>query len=131
MEIELAAVGRSLATTTAAADLVSLAEAVEPLAKLLSRAPAKTVFLRVRPSPSAPHSGGKKVLDCVLYSLGLSKHDIRHSLSSLKQKGNMSSASFLWAYDALLREGGAKRGEYGVFITMGPGAGVECALWRF
>ena len=28
-------------------------------------------------------------------------------------------------------EGGAKRGEYGVFITMGPGAGVECALWRF
>ena len=54
-----------------------------------------------------------------------------HSLSSLKQKGNMSSASFLWAYDALLREGGAKRGEYGVFITMGPGAGVECALWRF
>ena len=30
-----------------------------------------------------------------------------------------------------LREGGAKRGEYGVFITMGPGAGVECALWRF
>ena len=26
---------------------------------------------------------------------------------------------------------GAKRGEYGVFITMGPGAGVECALWRF
>ena len=77
------------------------------------------------------HSGGKKVLDCALYSLGLSKHDIRHSLSSLKQKGNMSSASFLWAYDALLREGGAKRGEYGVFITMGPGAGVECALWRF
>ena len=40
MEIELAAVGRSLATTTAAIDLVSLAEAVEPLAKLLSRAPA-------------------------------------------------------------------------------------------
>ena len=77
------------------------------------------------------HSGGKKVLDCVQYSLGLSRHDIRHSLSSLKQKGNMSSASFLWAYDALLREGGARRGEYGVFITMGPGAGVECALWRF
>ena len=46
MEIELAAVGRSLATTTAATDLVSLAEAVEPLAKLLSRAPATTVFLR-------------------------------------------------------------------------------------
>ena len=43
------------------------------------------------------HSGGKKGLDCVLYSLGLSKHDIRHSLSSLKAKGNMSSGSFLWS----------------------------------
>ena len=70
------------------------------------------------------------VLGGLLVGPVLAQH-IRHSLSSLKQKGNMSSASFLWAYDALLREGGAKRGEYGVFITMGPGAGVECALWRF
>jgi predicted naringenin-chalcone synthase len=77
------------------------------------------------------HSGGKKVLDCVMYSLGLSKHAIRHSLNSLRAMGNMSSGSFLWAYESLLREKIAKRGEYGMFITMGPGAGVECALWRF
>ena len=76
------------------------------------------------------HSGGKKVLDCVQYSLGLSRHDIRHSLSSLEAMGNMSSCSFLWAYDALLREGRVKPAEYGLFITMGPGAGLECALWR-
>ena len=77
------------------------------------------------------HSGGKKVLDCVMYSLGLSKHAIRHSLNSLRAMGNMSSGSFLWAYDSLLRENIAKPGEFGMFITMGPGAGVECALWRF
>jgi len=77
------------------------------------------------------HSGGKKVLDCVMYSLGLSKHAIRHSLNSLRAMGNMSSGSFLWAYDSLLREKIAKPGEFGMFITMGPGAGVECALWRF
>ena len=77
------------------------------------------------------HSGGKKVLDCVMYSLGLSKHAIRHSLNSLRAMGNMSSGSFLWAYDSLLREQVAKPGEFGMFITMGPGAGVECALWRF
>ena len=77
------------------------------------------------------HSGGKKVLDSVMYSLGISKHAIRHSLNSLRQMGNMSSGSFLWAYDSLLREGVAKQGEFGMFITMGPGAGVECALWRF
>jgi len=76
------------------------------------------------------HSGGKKVLDCVMYSLGLSKHAIRHSLSSLKAMGNMSSGSFLWAYDSLLQEQEVKQGDYGVFITMGPGAGIECALWR-
>jgi len=77
------------------------------------------------------HSGGKKVLDCVMYSLGLSKHAIRHSLTSLKAMGNMSSGSFLWAYDALLAEETTlKPGDFGVFITMGPGAGIECALWR-
>jgi predicted naringenin-chalcone synthase len=77
------------------------------------------------------HSGGKKVLDSVMYSLGISKHAIRHSLNSLRAMGNMSSGSFLWAYDALLREQVAKSGDFGMFITMGPGAGVECALWRF
>jgi len=76
------------------------------------------------------HSGGKKVLDCVMYSLGLSKHAIRHSLSSLKSMGNMSSGSFLWAYDSLLKEECVSPGEFGMFITMGPGAGIECALWR-
>ena len=77
------------------------------------------------------HSGGKKVLDCVMYSLGLSKHAIRHSLHSLRAMGNMSSGSFLWAYEKLMQEGVGRAGEFGVFITMGPGAGVECALWRF
>ena len=77
------------------------------------------------------HSGGKKVIDCVMYSLGLSKHAIRHTLNSLRAMGNMSSGSFLWAFDALVREGTCRRGQFGVFITMGPGAGLECALWRF
>ena len=71
-----------------------------------------------------------QVLDCVMYSLGLSKHDIRYSLSTMQKMGNMSSGSFLWSYSGLASEGSFKQGEYGVFITMGPGAGVECALWR-
>ena len=61
-----------------------------------------------------------QVLDCVMYSLGLSKHAIRHSLNSLRAMGNMSSGSFLWAYESLLREKIAKPGEFGVFITLGP-----------
>jgi len=76
------------------------------------------------------HSGGKKVLDCVMYSLGVSRHALRHSLSSLRRMGNMSSGSFLWAYESLAAEGTWRAGDFGVFITMGPGAGLECALWR-
>ena len=77
------------------------------------------------------HSGGKKVLDSVVYSLGLSRHDVRHTLSTLHSNGNMSSASFLWSYQKLLAEGAVSKGQYGVFITMGPGAAVESALCHF
>eukprot|EP00965_Chrysotila_dentata_P014327 474845-Pleurochrysis_carterae.AAC.1 len=79
------------------------------------------------------HSGGKKVLDSVIYSLGLSRHDVRHTLASLHSHGNMSSASFLWTYHSLVQKEGhtCLPGQHGVFITMGPGAGIECALFRF
>ena len=88
---------------------------------------------RTNPYVQVVHSGGKKVLDCVQSSLGLTRHDLRHSLATLEAMGNMSSCSFLWAYDALLKEekGAACRpGDFGVFITMGPGAGIEACLWR-
>ena len=71
------------------------------------------------------------MLDSVIYSLGLSKHDVRHTLETLRTNGNMSSASFLWSYKKLLEEGDCTGGQHGVFITMGPGAAVESALFRF
>ena len=61
-------------------------------------------------------------------------HDARIRRSgvscSSQAMGNMSSCSFLWTYDSLMKEGTCKQGEWGLFITMGPGAGIECALWR-
>merc|ERR1719265_351054 len=77
------------------------------------------------------HSGGKKVLDSAMYALGLEKFHFRHSVNSLRKMGNMSSGSFLWSYHSLLEEGNCNTGDFGVFLTMGPGAGLECALWRF
>jgi len=74
------------------------------------------------------HSGGKKVVDSITYNLGLSKNDLRHTRNVLRRFGNVSSASFLVSYEELVEECATKPGDYGVFITMGPGSTIETAL---
>ena len=74
------------------------------------------------------HSGGKKVIDSIKVNLGISVHDLRHTISILRDYGNVSSGSFLFSYQRLLQENVAKTGDYGVMITMGPGATIETAL---
>jgi 3,5-dihydroxyphenylacetyl-CoA synthase len=74
------------------------------------------------------HSGGKKVIDAVRINLGLSRHEVRHTTGVLRDYGNLSSGSFLFSYERLLREGVAKKGDYGVLMTMGPGSTIETAL---
>ncbi|MTW05181.1 type III polyketide synthase [Duganella ginsengisoli] len=77
------------------------------------------------------HSGGKKVIDSVKVNLGLSAHDVRHTISVLHDYGNMSSGSFLFSYERLLDEGAVQPGDYGVMMTMGPGTTIETALLRW
>ncbi|WP_316529589.1 3,5-dihydroxyphenylacetyl-CoA synthase DpgA [Kitasatospora brasiliensis] len=74
------------------------------------------------------HSGGKKVIDAVAVNLGLTRHDLRHTITVLRDFGNVSSGSFLFSYDRLLREGVVRPGDYGVLMTMGPGSTIESAL---
>ncbi|MQY03031.1 3,5-dihydroxyphenylacetyl-CoA synthase DpgA [Actinomadura macrotermitis] len=74
------------------------------------------------------HSGGKKVIDSVSVNLGLSRHEVRHTVGVLRDHGNVSSGSFLFSYERLLREGVTRAGEYGVLMTMGPGSTIETAL---
>jgi polyketide synthase Type III len=74
------------------------------------------------------HSGGKKVIDAIRVNLGLTRHDMRHTIGVLRDYGNLSSGSFLFSYERLLRESVAKPGEYGVLMTMGPGSTIESAL---
>jgi len=78
------------------------------------------------------HSGGKKVIDAIRVNLGMSRHDLRHTIGVLRDCGNVSSASFLFSYERLLAEGQVARDDYGVMITMGPGSTIESALlqWR-
>jgi alkylresorcinol/alkylpyrone synthase/polyketide synthase Type III len=77
------------------------------------------------------HSGGKKVIDAVRVNLGLSRHDTRHTVSVLRDFGNMSSGSFLFSYERLLEERIAAAGDYGIFMAMGPGSSIEMALARW
>jgi polyketide synthase Type III len=74
------------------------------------------------------HSGGKKVIDAIRVNLRLTRHDVRHTVDVLRDYGNLSSGSFLFSYERLIGEGVAKRGDYGVFMTMGPGSTIETAL---
>jgi polyketide synthase Type III len=74
------------------------------------------------------HSGGKKVIDAVRVNLGLTRYDMRHTSGVLRDYGNLSSGSFLFSYERLLREGVTKPGEYGVLMTMGPGSTIETTL---
>ncbi|MFH1464891.1 MAG: 3,5-dihydroxyphenylacetyl-CoA synthase DpgA [Pseudomonadota bacterium] len=77
------------------------------------------------------HSGGKKVIDAMMYNLGLTAHDVRHTVSVLRDHGNLSSGSFLFSLQRLHAEHVVERGDYGVFITMGPGTSIETALVRW
>lgn len=74
------------------------------------------------------HSGGKKVIDAVRVNLGLTRHDVRHTIEVLRDYGNLSSGSFLFSYERLLAEGVVEEGDYGVLMTMGPGSTIETAL---
>jgi 3,5-dihydroxyphenylacetyl-CoA synthase len=74
------------------------------------------------------HSGGKKVIDAVRVNLGLTRHDVRHTIGVLSDYGNLSSGSFLFSYERLLRDRVTMPGDYGVLMTMGPGSTIETAL---
>jgi len=77
------------------------------------------------------HSGGRKVIDSIKYSLGLSGHEVRHTESVLRDFGNLSSGSFLFSLDRLMKEGVVGSGEHVMLMTMGPGSTIECCLGIF
>ncbi|MFE0178472.1 3,5-dihydroxyphenylacetyl-CoA synthase DpgA [Streptomyces sp. NPDC059002] len=77
------------------------------------------------------HSGGKKVIDSVMVNLGLTRHDLRHTVSVLRDHGNLSSGSFLFSFSRLLDEGVVRPGDFGVLMSMGPGSTIETALVRW
>ncbi|NEQ98061.1 MAG: type III polyketide synthase [Cyanothece sp. SIO2G6] len=77
------------------------------------------------------HSGGRKVIDSIKYSLNITEHDVRHTVNVLQNYGNLSSASFLFSYERLLQERITQPGDSILMMTMGPGSTIECCLGEF
>lgn len=78
------------------------------------------------------HSGGKKVIDAIVGSLGLSEHAVRHTREILRSSGNMSSAAVLFALQRTMYDDTPPSpGQTGVMIAMGPGTSIEAGLLRW
>ena len=75
------------------------------------------------------HTGGPKVLRILEEQLQLSDDALARSWRSLKNTGNLSSASVLFMLEDILGSDDPKPGDYGVMIAMGPGFSVELVLF--
>jgi alkylresorcinol/alkylpyrone synthase len=77
------------------------------------------------------HTGGPKVLEAFRRGLGLPESAIERSWRSLREIGNLSSASVLFVLGDLLESGEARPGDVGLLAAMGPGFSAELVLLRF
>ena len=74
------------------------------------------------------HSGGRKVIDSLRDEMNFTEAQLRHSRCVLKNYGNMSSPTVLFVLRETLEHSGARPGDLGVMLAMGPGLALEAAL---
>ena len=77
------------------------------------------------------HSGGPKVLEAFESSLELPEGALDRTWSSLREVGNLSSASVLFVLGDLLDEQAPRPGELGLLLAMGPGFCSELVLLQW
>jgi alkylresorcinol/alkylpyrone synthase len=77
------------------------------------------------------HTGGPKVLDAFASALGLPPGALDRSWASLREVGNLSSASVLFVLGDLMDSGAASPGDLGLMLAMGPGFCAELVLLRW
>jgi alkylresorcinol/alkylpyrone synthase len=73
------------------------------------------------------HPGGPKVLDAIESAVGLPPQAVAHSRESMRQNGNMSSASVLDVLRRTIAEP-PPDGSFGLMLAMGPGFSFELLL---
>ena len=77
------------------------------------------------------HTGGPRVLEAFEDALELPRDALRRTWDSLREVGNLSSASVLFVFRDLLDSGEARPGDLGLLIAMGPGFCSELVLLRW
>ena len=77
------------------------------------------------------HTGGPRVLEAFEEALELPREVLRRTWDSLREVGNLSSASVLFVLRDLLDSGEARPGDLGLLIAMGPGFCSELVLLRW
>jgi alkylresorcinol/alkylpyrone synthase len=77
------------------------------------------------------HTGGPKVLQAFERALGLGGERTARSWRSLREVGNLSSASVLFVLGDLLESDEPREGDLGLLAAMGPGFSAEMLLLRW
>ena len=77
------------------------------------------------------HTGGPRVLKAFEESLDLPPAALERSWRSLREVGNLSSASVLFVLSELMASGEARAGDLGLMMAMGPGFCAELVLLRW
>jgi alkylresorcinol/alkylpyrone synthase len=77
------------------------------------------------------HTGGPKVIEAFRKGLGLPPEAVARSWRSLREVGNLSSASVLFVLGDFLESGEPRPGDLGVLAAMGPGFSAELLLLRW
>ena len=76
----------------------------------------------------AIHPGSKKIVEYLQKQLELSDEQVSYSLDSLRDYGNMSSATVLFVLERIIQTGSPQAGDYGVMVAFGPGLTMEAML---
>lgn len=77
------------------------------------------------------HTGGPKVIEAFRRAVGLPEAALERSWRSLREVGNLSSASVLFVLGDFLDAGDARPGDVGLLAAMGPGFSAELLLLRW
>jgi alkylresorcinol/alkylpyrone synthase len=77
------------------------------------------------------HTGGPKVLRAFEEALELPPAALERSWRSLRETGNLSSASVLFVLEDFLRSGEPQPGDFGLLAAMGPGFCSELVLLQW
>jgi len=77
------------------------------------------------------HTGGPKVLRAIEKALDLPCDALERTWRSLREIGNLSSASVLFVLGDMLAAEQANPGDYGLLIAMGPGFCSELVLLKW